>query len=43
MIKETIHSHITACLEGLGFSADKEFTVEIPNNTDHGDYSTNCA
>ncbi|HOH97042.1 MAG TPA: arginine--tRNA ligase [Candidatus Cloacimonadota bacterium] len=43
MIKETIHSHITACLEGLGISADKEFTVEIPNNTDHGDYSTNCA
>ncbi|HQQ67359.1 MAG TPA: arginine--tRNA ligase [Candidatus Cloacimonadota bacterium] len=43
MIKEIIHDHVTKCLEHLGFSHDKEYTVEIPNNTEHGDFSTNCA
>jgi arginyl-tRNA synthetase len=43
MIKEIIHEHLTECLDKLDISHAKEFTVEIPNNTDHGDYSTNCA
>lgn len=43
MIKEIIHNHVTKCLEHLGFSHDKEYTVEIPNNIEHGDFSTNCA
>ena len=43
MIKEIIHDHVTRCLEHLGFSHDKEYTVEIPNNIEHGDFSTNCA
>ncbi len=43
MIKEIIHAHLIECLEKLGIAHEKEFTVEIPNNTDHGDYSTNCA
>ncbi|HPF08870.1 MAG: arginine--tRNA ligase [Candidatus Cloacimonetes bacterium] len=43
MIKEIIHTHITECLERLELSFEKEFSVETPNNTEHGDYSTNCA
>ncbi|MBP7118174.1 MAG: arginine--tRNA ligase [Candidatus Cloacimonetes bacterium] len=43
MIKEIIHDHVTRCLDHLGFSHDKEYTVEVPNNTEHGDFSTNCA
>ncbi|MCB5259117.1 MAG: arginine--tRNA ligase [Candidatus Cloacimonetes bacterium] len=43
MIKDIIHEHLRKCLDKLDISFDKDFTVEIPNNTDHGDYSTNCA
>ncbi|HRX76177.1 MAG TPA: arginine--tRNA ligase [Candidatus Cloacimonadota bacterium] len=43
MIKEIIHTHITECLERLELSFEKEFSVETPNNTEHGDYSTKCA
>ncbi|MCK9557399.1 MAG: arginine--tRNA ligase [Candidatus Cloacimonetes bacterium] len=43
MIKDIIHDHLTGCLQKMGISHEKEFTVEIPNNTEHGDYSSNCA
>lgn len=43
MIKGIIHAHITGCLDKLGFTHEKDFSVEIPNNTEHGDFSTNCA
>lgn len=43
MIKEIIHAHISECLVHLNISHEKEFTVETPNNVEHGDYSTNCA
>ena len=43
MIKEIIHAHLMESLDKLGISHEKEFSVEIPNITDHGDYSTNCA
>jgi len=43
MIKEILHAHVTQSLDKLGISHEKDFSVEIPNNTEHGDYSTNCA
>ena len=43
MIKEIIHAHVTETIKKLNFSSEKDFSVEIPNNTEHGDYSTNCA
>ena len=43
MIKDIIHDHLINCLQKLGISHEKDFTVEIPNNTEHGDYSSNCA
>jgi arginyl-tRNA synthetase len=43
MIKEIIHTHITECLERLELSFEKEFSVETPNNTEHGDYSNKTA
>ncbi|MDD2423291.1 MAG: arginine--tRNA ligase [Candidatus Cloacimonetes bacterium] len=43
MIKEIIHAHLLESLENLGISHEKEFSVEIPNIVEHGDYSTNCA
>ncbi|HQO46950.1 MAG TPA: arginine--tRNA ligase, partial [Candidatus Cloacimonas sp.] len=43
MIKELLHQNIVESLENLKLSHEKEFTVEIPNNTEFGDYSTNAA
>ncbi len=43
MIKEIIHANLIESLDKLGLSREKDFTVEIPNNTEHGDYSSNCA
>jgi len=43
MIKEIIYARLIECLDALGISHEKEFSVEIPNNTEHGDYSSNCA
>jgi arginyl-tRNA synthetase len=43
MIKEILHQHITEVMDALQLSHEKEFIVEIPNNSDNGDYSTNAA
>ncbi|MCK9308726.1 MAG: arginine--tRNA ligase [Candidatus Cloacimonetes bacterium] len=43
MIKEILHSHITEVMDALQFSHEKEFIVEIPNNNEFGDYSSNVA
>ena len=43
MIKELLHQNIVESLENLKLSHEKEFTVEIPNNTEFGDFSTNAA
>lgn len=43
MIKQLLHDIIIEALEGLGLNHEKEFIVEIPNNTEFGDYSTNAA
>ncbi|MFA7543426.1 MAG: arginine--tRNA ligase, partial [Candidatus Cloacimonadaceae bacterium] len=43
MIKEIIHAHITEVIDKLKLKREREYSVEIPNNTEHGDFSTNCA
>lgn len=42
MIKEIIHAHLVTSLDKLGISHAKEFSVEVPNITEYGDYSSNC-
>ena len=43
MIKELLSKNIVEVLDTLKLSHEKEFTVEIPNNPEFGDYSTNAA
>jgi arginyl-tRNA synthetase len=43
MIKEILHAHLVEALDSLELTHDKGFIVEIPNNPDFGDYSTNAA
>jgi len=43
MIKEILHQNITTVIDALSLSHEKDFIVEIPNNTEFGDYSTNAA
>ena len=43
MIKELLHQNIVEVLDILKLSHAKEFSVEIPNNTEFGDYSSNAA
>ncbi|HQH50560.1 MAG TPA: arginine--tRNA ligase [Candidatus Cloacimonadota bacterium] len=43
MIKHLIHDNICKILQDLNLSQQREFTVEIPNLADHGDYSSNAA
>ena len=43
MIKHLIHDNICKLLQDLNLSQQREFTVEIPNLADHGDYSSNVA
>ncbi len=43
MIKEILHQNITTAMDALKLSHAKEFIVEIPNNTEFGDYSTNAS
>jgi arginyl-tRNA synthetase len=43
MIKDILHHQITEVMDALGLAHEKEFIVEIPNNTEFGDYSTNAA
>lgn len=43
MIKEIIRQNIAETLQTLELSQDREYTVEVPNNPDFGDFSTNAA
>ncbi len=42
MIKNKIFKDIQFAFEDLNFELNENFTVEIPNNVNHGDYSTNA-
>ncbi|MCB5246617.1 MAG: arginine--tRNA ligase [Candidatus Cloacimonetes bacterium] len=43
MIKHLLHDNIREILSSLELSCEKDFTVEVPNNPENGDYSTNAA
>lgn len=43
MIKDLIRDNIIEVLDAQGYSHEREFVVEIPNNPEFGDYSTNAA
>jgi arginyl-tRNA synthetase len=43
MIKDLLHAHVLEVINTLGLSNEKDFIIEIPNNTEFGDYSTNAA
>ncbi|MEF3695495.1 MAG: arginine--tRNA ligase, partial [Candidatus Cloacimonadota bacterium] len=43
MIKEILRTHINAALDKLNYLRPRDFIVEVPNNTEFGDYSTNAA
>ncbi|MDD3049839.1 MAG: arginine--tRNA ligase [Candidatus Cloacimonetes bacterium] len=43
MIKNIILNDLKECTKTLGFSVNDKFVVEIPNNPQHGDYSSNIA
>ena len=43
MIKTIIKEHISQVLQARGLSAKRDFVVEVPSNTEFGDYSTNAA
>ena len=43
MIKQILHDHIIEVLNKLSYVHERDFTVEVPNNPEFGDYSTNVA
>ncbi len=43
MIKHVIHDQVAQVLSSLGLSQQREFIVEVPNNPDNGEFSTNAA
>lgn len=43
MIKELLHKNIVEALDALNLSHSKEFGVDVPNNSEFGDFSTNAA
>lgn len=43
MIKKVIRENINQALETGKFTIGREYTVEVPNNPEHGDFSTNAA
>jgi len=43
MIKKQIADNLLEALDKLGLKHTKDFSVEVPNNPDFGDYSTNAA
>lgn len=43
MIRHYILEQVLSTLEELGYTHEKDFIIEIPNNTEFGDYSTNVA
>ncbi len=43
MIRQFIYDQVIEALEHLGYTHDKEIIIEIPNNKEFGDFSTNAA
>ena len=43
MIKHLLHDNIREAISTLELSSSRDFTVEVPNNPENGDYSTNAA
>ncbi len=43
MIKQILLNHVKQVIESLDLVSDKEFIIEVPNNSEFGDYSTNAA
>lgn len=43
MIRFFILEQVLTSLDTLGYTHEKDFIIEIPNNTEFGDYSTNVA
>lgn len=43
MIKHLLYDNIREALNNLELSCSRDFTVEVPNNPENGDYSTNVA
>lgn len=43
MIRQFIYEQVLEAIGKLKLSHDKEFIIEIPNNTEFGDFSTNAA
>jgi arginyl-tRNA synthetase len=43
MIRQYILQQVTEALDRLGFKHESEFMIEIPNNPEFGDFSTNAA
>ncbi len=43
MIKEILKNSINNCIDTLNLENNNKFNVEVPNNKNHGDYSTNVA
>lgn len=43
MIKHLLNENIREALEHLELSSTRDFTVEVPNHPENGDYSTNAA
>lgn len=43
MIRQYITDQVRQALDKLGYASDKEIMVEVPNNTEFGDFSTNAA
>ncbi|MCD4818256.1 MAG: arginine--tRNA ligase [Candidatus Cloacimonetes bacterium] len=43
MLRKKIHNHLLECAEALKIKVNPHFSLEIPNNVNHGDYSTNIA
>ena len=43
MIRQYIYDQVILALDKLGYVHEQEITIEIPNNIEFGDYSTNAA
>jgi len=43
MIKDILRGTVIEALDALGLAHEKDFIIEIPNNADFGDFSTNAA
>jgi len=43
MLRKKIYNHLVECTKALNIQVNPNFYLEIPNNQNHGDYSTNIA